>query len=107
MFETLFLLSRRANLTNRLIYYNTFFKKKLGTKYTGLKIQTYVYMRIHTLYKRGICSLGIPVGYNVRSFLMFNPIFVGIVGSIFADTENKVNNIIFGNVKINISLKNT
>jgi len=38
---------------------------------------------------------------------MFNAIFVGTVGTIFVDTENKVNNIIFGNVKINISLKNT
>jgi len=34
---------------------------------------------------------------------MFNPIFVGTVGTIFVDTEIKVNNIIFGNVEINIS----
>jgi len=37
---------------------------------------------------------------------MFNPIFVGIVGTILVDTEIKVNNIIFGNIEINISYKN-
>ena len=76
-------------------------------QYTGLKIQTYVYMCIHTLYRRGICSLDIPGGYIVRSFLMFNPIFVGTVGTISVDTEIKVNNIIFRNVEINISCRNT
>jgi hypothetical protein len=38
---------------------------------------------------------------------MFIPIFVGTVGTIFVDTEIKVNNTIFGNVEINISYKNT
>jgi len=38
---------------------------------------------------------------------MFNPIFVGTVGTISVDTEIKVNNTIFGNVEINISYKNT
>ena len=38
---------------------------------------------------------------------MFNLIFIGTVGTIFVDTEIKGNNIIFGNVDINISYKNT
>ena len=38
---------------------------------------------------------------------MFNAIFVGTVGTIFVETEIKGNNIIFGNLEINISYKNT
>jgi hypothetical protein len=81
--------------------------KKLGMKYTGLNIQTYVYMCIHTLYRWGICSLVIPFGYIERSLFMFNLIFLGNVGTIFVDTEIRGNNIIFGNAEITISYKNT
>ena len=79
-----------------------FKKKKIRNECTGLKIQTYLYMCIHTLYRLGISSQGIPHEWTVRSFLIFNPIFIGTVGIISVDTEIKVNNIIFGNIEINL-----
>jgi hypothetical protein len=51
--------------------------------------------------------MGIPPGWNISMFLIFHPIFDGTVGFIIMDTENKVNTIIFGNVEITISYKNT